>query len=106
MFRFASNMRKTINERIRLLDPFPIDLYQIHQPRGFSGEEDEMTAMADLCERKFIKAFGVSNFSAKKMENSWKTLQITGIPLASNQVSYSLLDRRIESNGVMNLAKN
>lgn len=39
------------------------------------------------------------------MENSWETLQKSGIPLASNQVRFNLLDRRIESNGVMNLAK-
>jgi aryl-alcohol dehydrogenase-like predicted oxidoreductase len=40
-----------------------------------------------------------------KMENSWEALQRSGIPLASNQVRYSLLDRRIESNEVMDLAK-
>ena len=96
---------KPINERIKLLDPYPIDLYQVHQPWSFSGENSEMTAMAELFNRKLIKAIGVSNFSAKKMENSWKTLQKSGIPLASNQVRYSLLDRRIESNGVMDLAK-
>ena len=105
MFRFASNIRKTINERIRLLEPYPIDLYQVHQPWSFSGEKSEMKAMAELFNRKLIKAIGVSNFSAQKMENSWATLQKSGIPLASNQVRYSLLDRRIESNGVLELAK-
>jgi aryl-alcohol dehydrogenase-like predicted oxidoreductase len=105
MFRFASNMRKTINIRISALDPYPIDLYQVHQPFGFSGETSEMEAMAELFKMKLIRAVGVSNFSAKKMENSWKVLQKSGIPLASNQVRYSLLDRRIESNGVMDLAK-
>ena len=105
VFRFASNIKKTINERIRLLDPYPIDLYQVHQPWGFSGEKSEMAVMAELFNKKLIKAIGVSNFSAQKMENSWKTLQKSGIPLASNQVRYSLLDRRIESNGVMDLAK-
>jgi aryl-alcohol dehydrogenase-like predicted oxidoreductase len=105
MFRFASNIRKTINERIRLLEPYPIDLYQVHQPWSFSGENSEMKAMAELFKRKLIKAIGVSNFSAQKMENSWATLQKSGIPLASNQVRYSLLDRRIESNGVLELAK-
>ena len=105
MFRFASNIRKTIHERIRLLDPYPIDLYQVHQPWSFSGETSEMEAMAELFNRKLIKAIGVSNFSAKKMENSWITLQKSGIPLASNQVRYNLLDRRIESNGVLELAK-
>lgn len=105
MFRFASNIRKTINERIKLLDPYPIDLYQVHQPFGFSGETSEMAAMAELFNRKLIKSIGVSNFNAKKMRNSWETLQKSGIPLATNQVRYSLLDRRIESNGVMELAK-
>ena len=105
MFRFASNMRKTISERIRLLDPYPIDLYQVHQPWGFSGEKSEMNVMAELFNRKLIKAIGVSNFSAHKMENSWANLQKSGIPLASNQVRYNLLDRSIESNGVLDLAK-
>jgi len=104
-FRFASNIRKTINRRIRLLDPYPVDLYQVHQPWSFSGENREMAVMAELFNRKLIKAVGVSNFSAQKMENSWKTLQKFGLPLASNQLRYSLLDRTIESNGVMDLAK-
>jgi aryl-alcohol dehydrogenase-like predicted oxidoreductase len=105
LFRFSSNISKTINLRISALDPYPIDLYQVHQPFGFSGENSEMEAMAELFNNKLIRSVGVSNFNAKKMENSWKVLQKSGIPLASNQVRYSLLDRRIESNGVMDLAK-
>ena len=104
-FRFASNISKTINARISTLDPYPIDLYQVHQPWSFSGEKSEMEAMAELVKRKLIKAVGVSNFIAQKMKNSWETLQKSGIPLASNQVRYNLLDRKIESNGVMDLAK-
>ena len=105
MFRFASNITKTIDERIRALSPFPIDLYQVHQPWGFSNERSEVSAMAELFDRKLIKYIGVSNFSAKQMKNSWETLDKARIPLASNQVLYNLLDRRIESNGVMELAK-
>jgi aryl-alcohol dehydrogenase-like predicted oxidoreductase len=61
--------------------------------------------MAELVNRKLIKTIGVSNFNARKMKNSWEILRKSGIPLASNQVRYSLLDRKIESNGVMELAK-
>ena len=104
-FRFASNIVKTIDQRIKQLDPYPIDLYQVHQPWSFSRETAEMAQMAELLDRKLIKAVGVSNFNARKMENAWKTLQKSNIPLASNQVRYNLLDRRIESNGVMDLAK-
>jgi aryl-alcohol dehydrogenase-like predicted oxidoreductase len=39
------------------------------------------------------------------MKTAWETLDKKGIPLASNQVRYNLLDRKIESNGVMELAK-
>jgi aryl-alcohol dehydrogenase-like predicted oxidoreductase len=64
-----------------------------------------MTAMAELLDRKLIKSIGVSNFTARRMQNAWETLNKAGIPLASNQVRYNLLDRKIESNGVMDLAK-
>jgi len=35
MFRWASNITKTIDVRLACLNPFPIDLYQVHQPYGF-----------------------------------------------------------------------
>jgi len=105
MFRFASNIAKTIDERISALSPYPIDLYQVHQPWGFSNEKSEVSAMALLIERKLIKSIGVSNFSAEKMKNAWETLDKKGIPLVTNQMPYSLLDRRIESSGVMDMAK-
>ena len=105
MFRFASNIPATIAERIEALNPYPIDLYQVHQPWGFSGEKSEVSAMAELLVQKKIKYIGVSNFSAKKMKNAWETLDKKGIPLASNQMPYSLLNRKIESSGVMEMAK-
>lgn len=105
LFRFASNIPKTIGERIKLLSPFPVDLYQVHQRWGFSSEKREMEAMSELLNRKLIKSIGISNFSAQMMKNAWESLDKKGIPLASNQVRYNLLDRRIESNGIMKLAK-
>jgi len=105
VYRFARNIPKTIDARIKALAPYPIDLYQIHNPWSFSSEKNEMSAMDGLLEKKLIKNIGVSNFSAQKMKSAWDTLDKKGIPLASNQVRYNLLDRRIESNGVMEMAK-
>jgi len=104
-FRFASNIKKTIKDRINALAPYPVCLFQIHQPFSFSGERSEMEAMAEILEKKLILNIGISNFSAKSMSDAWKTLQKKGINLTSNQVRYSLLDRRIESNGIMETAK-
>ena len=105
MFRTASNILKTIDQRLEALAPYPIDLYQVHQPWGFSNEKAEMDAMAKLVQEKKIRYVGVSNFSATKMRSAWEALQKHGIPLVSNQVRYNLLDRKIESNGILQTAK-
>jgi pyridoxine 4-dehydrogenase len=42
---------------------------------------------------------GVSNFGQTKMLRAYSTLAQHGIPLASNQVHYSLLSREVEKNG-------
>lgn len=105
LFRFAGHIRKSIDERLHRLDGFDIDLYQIHQPYSFSSVAAQMNAMADLVEAGKIRAIGVSNFSARAMERASKVLARRGLPLVSNQVRYSLLDRAIEANGVLNAAK-
>jgi aryl-alcohol dehydrogenase-like predicted oxidoreductase len=105
MFRTASNIGKTIDDRLNALDPYPIDLYQVHQPYGFSSVQEEMKAMVELVKAKKIRYVGVSNFSAKQMRNAWETLQKAGIELVSNQVRYSLLDRKIETNGILDTAR-
>lgn len=105
MFRIASNIVKTIDERLSCLSPFPIDLYQVHQPYSFSSEVKEMEMMAKLVQAKKIKYIGVSNFSEQKMRSAWETLQKYGINLLSNQVQFNLLNRKIETNGVMEAAK-
>lgn len=104
LLRTASNIGKTIEERLACLDPYPIDLYQVHQPWGFSSEVREMRGMAKLVKAGKIKYIGVSNFSAKQMRRAWDTLQKEGLDLVSNQVQFNLLNRKIERNGILDTA--
>ena len=105
MFRTARNIPRTIHDRIHFLDGYSIDLYMVHQPWGFSPPEAEMEAMAELVEEGKIRAVGVSNFSAEQMRRAHRALQKRGLPLAVNQVQYSLYNRKIETNGVLDAAK-
>ena len=57
--------------------------------------------MADLAEKGAIRAIGVSNFSARRMRRAHEVLVQRNLVLASNQVKYSVMDRRIETNGVV-----
>ena len=103
--RTAGNIRRNVDDRIRFLDGFPVDLYQVHQPWSFSSIGAQMEAMADLVDQGKIGGVGVSNFSADQMVKAHEVLQSRGLGLLSNQVRYSLLRREIESNGVMEAAK-
>jgi aryl-alcohol dehydrogenase-like predicted oxidoreductase len=105
LLRTARNIPKTIHERLRYLDGYSIGLYQIHQPFSFSTPEAEMDAMAELVKAGKIRSVGVSNFDAERMRRAHRQLQKHGLPLASNQVRYSLLDRRIEIDGTLTAAK-
>ena len=104
-FRTAGNMSKTIGDRLRFLDGYTIDLYQVHQPYSFSSPKAEMDAMADLVEDGKIRSVGVSNFNAERMRRAHAALQKRGLSLASNQVQYSLWKRSIETNGILETAK-
>jgi aryl-alcohol dehydrogenase-like predicted oxidoreductase len=105
LFRTSRNIPVTIADRLRFLDGFGIDLYMVHQPFSLSTHDREMDAMADLVEAGKIRSVGVSNFDAKQMRLAYETLQKRGLPLAVNQVKYSLADRRIEQNGILETAK-
>jgi aryl-alcohol dehydrogenase-like predicted oxidoreductase len=105
LFRTARNIPRTIRDRIRFLDGYPISLYMVHQPIGLSSREAEMDAMADLVEAGKIRSVGVSNFNPDSMRRAFQELKKRGLPLAVNQVRYSLLDRSIETNGILDTAK-
>jgi aryl-alcohol dehydrogenase-like predicted oxidoreductase len=64
-----------------------------------------MNAMADLVEAGKIRAVGVSNFDARRMRRASAALQKRGLTLATNQVRYSLVDRKIETNGILAAAR-
>ncbi len=105
IFRTARNLRRTIDERLENLQGYPIDLHQVHIPFSFSPVKSQMRAMAALVRDGKIRAAGVSNFSARGMRKAARALEAEGLPLASNQVQISLLDRRVETNGVLDAAR-
>ena len=103
--RTAANIAKTIPERIACLSPFPIDLYQVHNPASLSPNVKVIKAMAALVKSGKVRYVGVSNFGADRMRESHRILREEGFDLVSNQIHYSLLKRRPERNGVLDAAR-
>ncbi len=78
-----------------------VDLYQIHWPSPTLSPETMMEGMAECVKRGLARTVGVSNFDEKHMIRAYTTLARQGIPLASNQVHYSLMTRDVEKNGTL-----
>jgi aryl-alcohol dehydrogenase-like predicted oxidoreductase len=78
-----------------------VDLYQVHWPYPPVRIETWMEAMAEVCQAGLAKAVGVSNYSPDQTRRAFESLQHEGIRLASNQVEYHLLNRKIETNGLL-----
>lgn len=104
-FRFASSLGKTFPARVDALGGRPIDLHQIHQPFSFSSVEAQSQELVKLLDAGHIRAAGVSNFNEDFMRRAHKVLSEAGFGVATNQMRYSLIDREIERNGVLDAAK-
>jgi len=78
-----------------------VDLYQIHQPYSLLPLDSLMEALADAVKDGLTRTVGVSNYNQTQMLRAYSALARSDVPLAANQVTYSLLNREIEYDGLL-----
>ncbi len=81
-------VKKECEDSLRRLKTDYLDLYQIHWPDPSTEISETMEAVAELLEEGKILAAGVCNYSVEQVEEALKI-----VPLASNQVPYSMINR-------------
>jgi aryl-alcohol dehydrogenase-like predicted oxidoreductase len=101
----ASSLPVALEGSLARLQRTTIDLYQIHYPFRWMSIPTLMKLMAEAAQVGKINAVGVSNYSAEQMRSAHAELARRGIPLASNQVEYSLLHRDPETDGVLDACR-
>jgi aryl-alcohol dehydrogenase-like predicted oxidoreductase len=95
--QFASALDKTLDR----LGCDSLDLYYLHFPHPLLGVGVWMRAMARAVKAGKIRAVGISNCNVAHMRKAADVLARYGMPLAANQVQYSLVHRRPETDGVL-----
>jgi aryl-alcohol dehydrogenase-like predicted oxidoreductase len=101
----AKRLLRALDASLERLKAKSIDLYYVHFPLTFLSIGSLMDAMAEAVRAGKIRAVGVSNYSAKQMREAAERLARHGIPLAANEVHYSLLHRQPEANGVLDACR-
>ena len=98
-FRRASSLPAALDRSLQRLGR--IDLYQLHWPPRFVPIPSLLRLFAVARADGRIGAVGVSNFDAAQLRAAHADLARADVPLASNQVQYSLLHRAPERDGVL-----
>jgi aryl-alcohol dehydrogenase-like predicted oxidoreductase len=88
---FARRLRESLHASLeRLQRPF-VHLYQIHGPISMRSHRAVAAALAGPHRAGLFRAAGVSNYSAGELRAIHAALAAEGVPLATNQVEFSLL---------------
>ena len=82
-----------------------IDLYYVHFPFPFADLNGFADGLAEAVKSGKAKTVGVSNFNADQMRRIADRLARANIPLAANEVHYSLAHRDPETNGVLDACR-
>ncbi len=102
---FKGQLISALRGSLRRLGMSRVDLYQIHFPAPPIPVETWVQALADALDLGLTQAVGVSNYNRAQTIRAHAILEARGYPLASNQVEYSLIQRKIERNGTLAAAQ-
>jgi aryl-alcohol dehydrogenase-like predicted oxidoreductase len=82
-----------------------LDLYYVHFPFPFADLRGFAEGLIEAHRSGKARAVGVSNFNADQMRRMVDLLGAANVPLAANEVHYSLAHRNPETNGVLDACK-
>jgi len=96
---------KALDASLKRLDLKKVDLYQIHWPFPPMPIEYWVDELIEAKKRDLVNEVGVSNYDLDQMTRAYERTMNQGVKLATNQVEYNLLNRKIEKSGVLKKAQ-
>ena len=90
-----------LNASLERIGVDSVDLYQLHWPSPLMSIELVMDGLTECVQSGKARTVGVSNYGQTRMLAAYSALARHNIPLASNQVHYSLLNRTAEYDGTL-----
>ncbi|CAM9631230.1 unnamed protein product [Ectocarpus sp. 12 AP-2014] len=81
-----------------------MEIYQIHWPFG-ALDSRYWDGLADCVDQGLVKAVGVSNYGPEAVKDAHAALKARGVKLGSNQIQFSLANRKPETSGMLRLCE-
>ena len=92
---------KAGKESVKRMGGRRMDLWSIHFPFPSFSQDALMSALEESLDLGLTRAVGVSNYNTEQLERAFEILEKRGIPLASNQIEYSVVNRKAEKEGLI-----
>lgn len=97
----SRSLRHALEGSLQRLGLSQVDLYQIHWPFPPRSIDVWVRALGQAVRAGLARAAGVSNYNLSQTKRAQAILEDLGLPLASNQVEFSLLHRQPEREGLL-----
>lgn len=101
----SSALMASLKASLERLKMPSVHVYQIHGPISLRSHAAMAAALAAAHSAGLVKAVGVSNYSEREMRAIHAELAKHDIPLATNQIEFSLLRTMPESSGLLKACK-
>lgn len=97
---FGPNLPKGLKGTLDRLGLETIDLYQIHMPKSPYSFKSLGQGLVACVKLGLARSVGVSNFSEASLREIGAEMEKEGVPIASNQIEYSLLRQMPDKDGL------
>lgn len=91
----------SIDQSLKRMHVDYVDVFYHHRPDPETPIEETMSALDQIVRSGRALYVGISNYDAEQTREAVRVLKELGTPCLIHQPSYSLLNRRIENNGVL-----
>ncbi len=94
----------SIDDSLKRLKLDYVDIFYHHRPDMETPLEETMGALAQIVKSGKALYVGLSNYNGERMEKACDILDSLNCPFIINQNRYSILDRTVEKNGILDSA--
>lgn len=93
----------SLDQSLKRMNLEYVDIFYHHRPDPETPLEETMGALSDLVRQGKALYVGISNYNAEQTKRAAEILRANGTPLLIHQASYSITNRWIERDGLLDV---